>query len=231
MKNINLTNSKRPYRVSFIIINVFLSFFAGAILSVFLKGFINFGQTTSIIILLLIIIFWNIFSVYLSRRIWSDSESSMSQEIIYDENFKKKVEKYRNLIWTSFFILISPLIFFPLSKYEIFSDNAISIIVPILFYGGLFMLLSTLFYFSGVKNISANEFVKYPFQFINDPVLRKQAVEKRIKAETLLTVLIIAISLIMNYFGLLSMNSVIFAVVIVLFTIPYRYSQLRSVNS
>ena len=90
------------------------------------------------------------------------------------------MRNYRNWVYLWFFTIFVPFILFPLHKQGLVSIESTSVVVPI-FIGGLLALGITMFYFSGSKNILTTEIIKYPFQFIEDPQLRKEEVEKKMK--------------------------------------------------
>ncbi len=223
MDNLNLTNSRRPYRISFITISSFLSLFGAGLVYVFVHGTIKIGETPSIIVLFSTLILWNIISVYLAKRFWPASKDK-TQLVKGD---RKTVRLYRNLIYATFLIIFSGILVVALASEGIVLEN--ESLALILFYGGLVGLLGIFFYYSGARGISANETIIYPFQFLNTNE-KKIAVEKRIH-NLKFSIFLIPIMLVIfnSVFNLLDWFAVVKILVIVFGGAFYQIKQLRNI--
>ena len=189
----------------------------------FVHGIIKIGETPSIIVFFSIFILWNVISVYLARKFWAPSKDKL--ELVKGD--KKTVRRYRNLTYVAFLVIFSGILVIVLASKEIISENYA--LALILFYGGLFDLLGVLLYYSGIKGISVNETIIYPFQFL-DLEEKKIAVEKRIYLLMTSTFLVPLILIVFNsIFNLLDWFSIVKVSVIVFGGTFYQIRQLRSI--
>jgi hypothetical protein len=170
---------------------------------------------------------WNIISFLSAKKLFKDEED-LREVVIYDENYKKQVRRYRNVNYISFIILLGSFALMILWGNGYVSEGVARTLFPILLFTGLISLFITVFYFSGLKNISANEIVVYPFQFINDPLLKKQLLEKKIKFYKR-SIYIISIIFIMLYIlNIFDAKALVVGFLVGTSTVPYKIRQLKS---
>lgn len=187
-----------------------------------------FKLSKPLIVLLLIIIVWNILSVYLSGKIWPMGKNVITP-ITYDKHNKKIVGIYKFLVFIGIFSILFSVIPLIITKKIILPSIILDVISPVLFYLGLLIWLVTMSYFSGLKNISINEVIVYPYQFIDDSLLRKKQIDRKIKFETISIFFIITISILALYYGYLNSVEGVGIISVSLFAMS-RFRVFKSIN-
>lgn len=221
-RNINLSNSRRPYRISFIIISGFVSLFGAGLAYAFVHEVLKIGEAPSMAVLLLVLILWNSLSIYLTKKYWP----FRGDKVKLVKGNKKTIRWYRNLVYAAFIVIASGVLVIALASEGIVPEN--EALALVLFYGGLFTLPVIFTYYSS-KGISANEIITYPFQFLN-PNERKIAVEKRVRFLKISFFLVPIMLIVFNFiFNILDWFSVVKISVIVLGGTFYKIKQLRSI--
>lgn len=221
--------SSNIQKIIFLIISIFVDFLICLGLLSFLLAGKESGSSAVTAWFIVITFFWVwiIVSYLISKKITPVKINTLPQiqRVIYNESFKRKVKSFRNILNFGILLIFSSIIYVICIEKKILPE--IPYLAPILFISGPFLMLGSIANYSWLGKISANEIMVYPFQFINDPEERKQAVLRKMRNELIGVTMITIVVLFLGVLDIIPLKSALFGALVGWSSIPHRRSQLQ----